>query len=108
MCRMLETRESVRIIRQAVAQIAPGPHKNDVPLALRPPAGEVYSRVEGPRGEVGFYLVSDGGPAPYRFHLRAPSLINLSLLRELARGASLPDAVVTLGSIDIVVGEIDR
>ncbi len=108
MCRMMETRESSRILKQAIAQIPPGPHKNDIPLALRPPVGEVYARVEGPRGETGFYLVSDGGPAPYRFHLRAPSLINLSLLRELARGASLPDAVVTLGSIDIVVGEIDR
>ena len=108
MCRLAETRESTKIIRQAIEGIPDGPHKTDIPLALRPPPGEVYGRVEGPRGEVGFYLVSDGGPAPYRFHLRAPSLINLSLLRELARGASLSDAVVTLGSIDIVVGEIDR
>lgn len=108
MVRLAETRESVEIIRQAVASIPDGPHKTDIPLALRPDPGEVYGRVEGPRGELGFYLVSDGGPAPYRFHIRAPSLINLSLLRELARGASLSDAVVTLGSIDIVVGEIDR
>jgi NADH-quinone oxidoreductase subunit D len=108
MVRMEETRQSVRILKQAMEQIPEGPHKNEIPLALRPEPGEVYGRVEGPRGEIGFYLVSDGTPAPYRFHIRAPSLINLSLLRELAIGASLPDAVVTLGSIDIVVGEIDR
>ncbi len=108
MVRLAETRESVKIIRQAVEGIPEGPHKTDIPLALRPEPGEVYGRVEGPRGELGFYLVSDGGPAPYRFHIRAPSLINLSLLREMARGAALSDAVVTLGSIDIVVGEIDR
>ncbi len=108
MVRMEEVRQSTRIIRQALAALPGGPHKTEVPLALRPEPGEVYGRVEGPRGEVGFYLVSDGGPAPYRFHLRAPSLINLSLLKKLAVGASLPDAVVTLGSLDIVVGEIDR
>jgi NADH-quinone oxidoreductase subunit D len=108
MVRLAETRESVKMIRQAVDGIPAGPHKTDIPLALRPEPGEVYGRVEGPRGELGFYLVSDGGPAPYRFHIRAPSLINLSLLREMARGAALSDAVVTLGSIDIVVGEIDR
>jgi NADH-quinone oxidoreductase subunit D len=108
MVRMEETKQSVAIIRQAMEQIPPGPHKNDIPLALRPEVGEIYSRVESPRGEIGFYLVSDGTPAPYRFHLRAPSMINLSLLRELGVGASLPDAVVTLGSLDIVVGEIDR
>ncbi len=108
MVRLEETRQSVRIIKQAMARVPEGPHKTEIPLALAPPPGEVYGRVEGPRGELGYYLVSDGSPAPYRFHIRAPSLINLSLLRELAVGASLPDAVVTLGSIDIVVGEIDR
>ena len=108
MVRMEETRQSTAIIKQAMAQIPGGPHKTDIPLALRPPAGEVYGRVEGPRGELGFYLVSDGTPAPYRFHIRAPSLINLSLLREMAVGVSLPDAVVALGSLDIIVGDIDR
>jgi NADH-quinone oxidoreductase subunit D len=108
MVRLEETRQSTRIIRQAMEAIPEGPHKTDIPLALRPEPGEIYGRVEGPRGETGFYLVSDGSPAPYRFHIRAPSLINLSLLREMARGAALSDAVVTLGSLDIVVGEIDR
>jgi len=108
MVRMEEVRQSVRIIRQALDALPDGPHKTQTPLALRPPIGEAYARVEGPRGELGYYIVSDGGPAPFRFHIRAPSLINLSLLRELARGAPLSDAVVTLGSFDIVVGEIDR
>ncbi|MSQ41950.1 MAG: NADH-quinone oxidoreductase subunit D [Dehalococcoidia bacterium] len=108
MVRMEEVRQSVGIVRQALDGLPPGAHKTDIPLALRPEPGEAYARVEGPRGELGFYLVSDGGPAPYRFHIRAPSLINLTLLREMAVGASLPDAIVALGSIDIVVGEIDR
>jgi NADH-quinone oxidoreductase subunit D len=108
MVRLEETRQSMRIIKQAMAEIPEGPHKTQIPLALRPEPGEVYGRIESPRGELGFYLVSDGSPAPYRFHIRAPALINLSLLRELAVGSSLPDAIVTLGSIDIVVGEIDR
>ena len=106
--RMEEVRQSVRIIRQALDELPAGAHKSDIPLALRPDPGEVYARVEGPRGELGYYVVSDGGPAPYRFHIRAPSLINLTLLKEIAIGASLPDAIVALGSIDIVVGEIDR
>jgi NADH:ubiquinone oxidoreductase subunit D len=70
--------------------------------------GEAYSRVESPKGELGFYVVSDGGPAPYRWHVRAPSLINLSVLREMTVGKTIADAIVTLGSIDINVGEVDR
>ena len=108
MVRMSELYQSAKIIKQAMDLIPEGPHKTDIPLALRPPVGEIYSRIESPRGEIGFYLVSDGGPAPYRFHIRAPSLINLSLLNELGRDSALSDAVVTLGSLDIVVGEIDR
>jgi NADH-quinone oxidoreductase subunit D len=106
--RLEEMRQSVRIIRQALDGLPAGPHKTEVPLALRPEPGEAYARVESPRGELGFFVVSDGGPAPFRFHIRAPSFINLSLLREMAAGSSLPDAIVTLGSLDIVVGEIDR
>ena len=71
-------------------------------------AGEAYARIESPKGELGFYLVSDGGPAPYRFHVRSPSFINLSVLKELTVGLSIADAIVTLGSLDINVGEIDR
>jgi NADH-quinone oxidoreductase subunit D len=106
--RMEEVRQSVRIVKQAMERLPPGPHKADVPLNLRPPAGEVYSRIESPKGELGFYLVSDGGPAPYRFHVRSPSLINLSALKDMVVGRSVADAIVILGSIDINVGEIDR
>ena len=106
--RMAEVKESLRILRQVVDNLPDGPWLADVPLHARPEAGEAYARVESPRGELGFYLVSDGGPAPYRFHCRPPSLINLSALKEMSIGGTLADAIVTLGSIDIVVGEIDR
>lgn len=106
--RMAEVKESLRILRQVVDNLPDGPWLADVPLHARPDAGEAYARVESPRGELGFYLVSDGGPAPYRFHCRPPSLINLSALKEMSIGGTLADAIVTLGSIDIVVGEIDR
>ena len=106
--RMAEVKQSLRILEQVYAGMPDGPWLADVPLHARPEPGEVYSRVESPRGELGFYLVSDGGPAPYRFHCRPPSLINLSALKEMSVGGTLADAIVTLGSIDIVVGEIDR
>jgi NADH:ubiquinone oxidoreductase subunit D len=106
--RIEEMKQSLRIVRQALHALPAGPHKTDVPLAIRPPAGEAYSRVESPKGELGFYVVSDGGPAPYRWHVRAPSLINLSVLREMTVGQTIADAIVTLGSIDINVGELDR
>jgi len=108
MVRMEEVRQSVRIIKQAMERLPPGPHCAEVPLNLRPPPGEVYARIESPKGELGFYLVSDGGPTPYRFHVRSPSLLNLSALREMVIGQTVADAVVTLGSIDINLGEVDR
>ena len=108
MVRMEEVRQSMRIIEQAVEQLPPGSYAAEVPLNLRPPAGEIYSRIESPKGELGFYLVSDGGPTPFRYHVRSPSLINLSALREMVIGHSVADAIVTLGSIDINVGEVDR
>ena len=106
--RMAEVKQSLRILHQVVDNLPDGPWLADVPLHARPEAGEAYARVESPRGELGFYLVSDGSPAPYRFHCRPPSLINLSALKEMSVGGTLADAIVTLGSIDIVVGEIDR
>lgn len=106
--RMAEVKQSLRILNQVIDKIPDGPWLADVPLHARPEAGEAYARVESPRGELGFYLVSDGSPAPYRFHCRPPSLINLSALKEMSVGGTLADAIVTLGSIDIVVGEIDR
>jgi NADH-quinone oxidoreductase subunit D len=106
--RLEEMRQSVRIAKQALEQLPPGPHKLDVPLALRPPTGEAYARIESPKGELGFYLVSDGSPAPYRFKVRSPSLMNLSALKEMVVGLTVADAVVALGSIDINLGEVDR
>ena len=106
--RMAEVKQSLKILRQVVDHLPDGPWLADVPLHARPEPGEAYARVESPRGELGFYLVSDGGPAPYRFHCRPPSLINLTALKEMSVGGTLADAIVTLGSIDIVVGEIDR
>jgi NADH-quinone oxidoreductase subunit D len=106
--RLEEMRQSVRILQQAVARLPGGPVNVPVPLALRPEPGEAYARIESPKGELGFYLVSDGGSSPYRWHVRSPSLINLSVLKEMTVGHPLADAIVTLGSIDINVGEIDR
>ncbi len=108
MVRMAEVRESVKIIEQAMEQLPPGPHRAEVPLNLRLPVGEAYARVEAPKGELGFYVVSDGGPAPFRFHVRSPSLINLSALKEMLVGQTVADAIITLGSIDITLGEVDR
>ncbi len=106
--RLEEMRQSVKIIKQALDMLPGGPHSTEVPLALRPPAGEAYARVEGSRGELGYYLVSDEGPSPYRFHIRAPSFINLSVLKQMTVGGTIADAIVALGSVDVVVGEIDR
>ena len=106
--RMEEMRQSVRILRQALEQLPPGPFKTDIPLALRPPVGETYARIESPKGELGFYLVSDGGPTPYRFHVRPPSLLNITALKEMTVGLTVSDLVITLGSTDIVLGEVDR
>jgi NADH-quinone oxidoreductase subunit D len=110
MMRALEMRESVEILRQALAQIQPGPILNPkVKIrAFRPPAGEAYGRIEGPKGELGFYLISDGGPNPYRYRVRPPSFINLTVLEDLCLGHTVADVMVILGSIDIVMGEVDR
>ena len=110
MLRVLEARESVSILKQAIAEIPDGPIVN--PKAkqrgFRPPAGEAYGRIEGPKGELGFYLISDGSDRPYRFRVRPPSFINLTLLEELCVGTKIADVMVILGSIDIVLGEVDR
>ncbi len=76
--------------------------------AFRPPAGEAYGRIEGPKGELGFYLISDGGTNPYRYRVRPPSFINLTVLEDLCLGHTVADVMVILGSVDIVMGEVDR
>ena len=110
MMRILEMRESVKILLQAFRDLPAGPIMD--PKAkirgFRPKPGEAYGRIEGPKGELGFYLISDGSPNPYRYRVRPPSLINLTLLEEMCLGHTIADAVVILGSIDIVLGEVDR
>lgn len=107
--RMEETRQSLRIIDQCVRQIPGGPVRTELPLVLRPPAGaEALGRVEAPKGELAFYLVSDGSISPYRCKIRSPSLLNLTVTRDLLVGWKLADMIVTLGSIDINMGEVDR
>jgi NADH-quinone oxidoreductase subunit D len=82
--------------------------RSEVPHLLRPPVGEAYGHNESPKGELGFYLVSDNSIAPYRCHIRAPSLINLTALREMIIGWKIADAIIIFGSIDVCMGEIDR
>ncbi|HNC25126.1 MAG TPA: NADH-quinone oxidoreductase subunit D [Opitutaceae bacterium] len=110
MIRILEMRESIKILRQALAGLPGGPIMD--PKAklrgFRPKAGEAYGRIEGPKGEIGFYLISDGGPNPYRYRVRPPSFINLTILEDMCLGHTVADAVIILGSVDIVLGEVDR
>ncbi len=103
-----EMRQSVRIIKQAMKQLPPGEVLTQVPHLLHPPVGEVYGHIEAPKGELGFYLVSDNSIAPYRFHIRAPTLINLTALRDMMVGWKVADAIIIFGSIDICLAEVDR
>ncbi len=110
MLRILEMRESVRILQQAFRDLPAGPVMDPKAKlrSFRPKPGEAYGRIEGPKGELGFYLISDGSPNPYRYRVRPPTLVNLTLLEEMCLGHTIADAVVILGSIDIVLGEVDR
>jgi len=110
MMRVLEIRESVGILKQAFEQVQAGPIMNPkVKIrAFRPPVGEAYGRIEAPKGELGFYLISDGGTNPYRYRVRPPSFINLTVLEDLCLGHTVADVMVILGSVDIVMGEVDR
>lgn len=133
-CRVLELRESQKICKQALDGMPEaGPLKADAPKVVLPsreamktqmesliyhfkiitegftvPAGEVYLAIESPRGEIGFYVVSDGGPKPYRVHVRAPSFANLQALPKMCEGRLIADVVAAIGSIDIVLGDVDR
>lgn len=110
MIRFLEMRESLKILRQAMADIPEGDYVNPKVKSAKFKAkpGEAYCRIEGPKGELGFHLVSDGGVNPYRYHVRPPSFINLTLIEDMCLGLDLADVVVILGSVDIVLGEVDR
>jgi NADH-quinone oxidoreductase subunit D len=132
-CRVQELRESIGIVQQALAGMPEGPTKADAPKVVLPdrekmktqmealiyhfkiitegftvPAGEVYQAVESPRGEMGYYGVSDGTAKPYRVHMRAPSYANLQVLAKMCEGRLIADVIAAIGSIDVVVGDIDR
>jgi len=110
MIRVLEMRESLKILQAALRDIPAGPIVD--PKAklrgFRPKPGEAYGRIEAPKGELGFYLISDGSPNPYRYHVRPPSFINLTILEDMCLGHLVGDVVVILGSVDIVLGEVDK
>jgi NADH-quinone oxidoreductase subunit D len=131
--RLVEMREAVKIISQALAALKPGPVLADEPQVCYPPKenvyntieglihhfkiasegfpvpeGEVYQSVEAPKGELGYYIVSDGGTKPYRMRVRPPSFVNLSAIEKMAKGAMIADLVAVIGTLDIVLGEIDR
>lgn len=110
MLRFLEMRESISILKQALADIPNGPVQNPTVKLynFRPPVGEAYGRIESPKGELGFYVISDGKANPYRCRIRAPGFINLTLLERLCLGHTVADVIVIFGSIDIVLGEVDR
>src|SRR5207237_8836826 len=107
---VLANLKSVKILQQALPIIPNGPVVD--PKAklrgFRPKAGEAYGRIEAPKGELGFYLISDGSPNPYRYRVRPPSFINLTILEDMCLGQTVADVVVILGSVDIVLGEVDR
>jgi NADH-quinone oxidoreductase subunit D len=109
--RIAELRQSRRILLQCCDWLAANPTgeiRGKVPRVIKPPAGDAYASVESPKGELGFYLVSNGGNKPYRLRVRPPSFINLQALPEMARGHMVSDLVAIIGTIDIVLGEVDR
>jgi NADH:ubiquinone oxidoreductase subunit D len=107
--RVDEIRQSLRILEQAIRQIPPGPINSQKPqYQVRVPAGEAYGRIESPKGELGFYVVSNGKPNPWRYHVRAPSFVNITALEQICVGKKIADFVALFGVIDVVMGELDR
>jgi len=106
--RIAEMRQSVRILQQAVEVIPPGPIMAKVPKVIKPPVGEVYHSIEAPKGELGYFIVSDGSTQPYRVRVRPPSFVNLQALDKMVRGMLVADVVAVIGTLDIVLGEVDR
>ena len=106
--RIKEMHQSVRIIRQCVERLAPGPIFGKVGKVIKPPVGEVYHSIEAPKGELGYFVVSDGTTNPYRVRVRPPSLVNLQALDIMIRGHLVADVVAVIGTLDIVLGEVDR
>jgi NADH-quinone oxidoreductase subunit D len=106
--RVLEMEQSLRIIEQAVEQIPEGDVTSAIPKRIKPVVGQVYSRVENPRGELGYFIISNGSVNPFRVKVRGPSFVNLAVINELCKGHLVADVITILGSIDIVLGEVDR
>ncbi|MCL4547237.1 MAG: NADH-quinone oxidoreductase subunit D [Bacteroidetes bacterium] len=106
--RVREMEQSLKIIEQAIDQIPEGNVQSAIPKRIKPPKGTVYARVENPRGELGYFIISDGNTNPFRVKVRAPSFVNLEVLGELCKGHLVADIIAILGSIDIVLGEVDR
>jgi NADH-quinone oxidoreductase subunit D len=100
--------ESTNIIEQAIEKLPAGDVQSAIPKRIRPDAGEVYLRSETPKGELGYYVVSDGTASPFRVKVKSPCFVNLSALPAICRGAMIADIVAILGSVDIVLGEVDR
>src|SRR5438477_11489178 len=106
--RIEEMRQSARIVEQCFRQLPEGDIMTKIPKVFKPPAGEAYSRTESPRGELSFFMLSDGTTNPVRVHIRAPSFVHLSLLPEMLQGVKIADVIAILGSLDAVLGEVDR
>jgi NADH-quinone oxidoreductase subunit D len=106
--RMEEMRQSLRIIEQAVGKIPNGPIMAKVPKVIKPAVGEIYHSIEAPKGELGYFIVSDGSTQPYRIRVRPPSFVNLQALDQMVRGQLVSDVVAVIGTLDIVLGEVDR
>ncbi|MBI1938571.1 MAG: NADH-quinone oxidoreductase subunit D [Ignavibacteriales bacterium] len=106
--RVREMEESLKILEQAIDNIPEGDVQSAIPKRIKPPKGTVYSRVETPRGELGYFIISDGSTNPFRVKVRAPSFVNLEVLGELCKGHLVADVIAILGSVDIVLGEVDR
>jgi NADH-quinone oxidoreductase subunit D len=106
--RIREMYQSLRIIRQAVEGLPEGPIMAKVPKIIKPPVGEIYHSIEAPKGELGYFLVSDGSTQPYRTRIRPPSFVNLQALDKMVRGMLMADVVAVIGTLDIVLGEVDR
>jgi NADH-quinone oxidoreductase subunit D len=106
--RIRELQESCKIIRQCLKMLPPGPAISKVPRKFRPPAGECYVRVEAPRGDMGFYVISDGSEYPYRVRIRTGSYTAMSIIDKLSKGIMLADLIVLIGSLDVDAPEIDR
>jgi len=106
--RMAEMRQSLRIIQQGVDSIPEGPIMAKVPKVIKPPVGEIYHSIEAPKGELGYFIVSDGSTQPYRIRVRPPSFVNLQALDLMCRGQLIADVIAVIGTLDIVLGEVDR